>query len=260
MQHFTAPVLSNQVIVPGTHLLEVRASALAQLARPGQYCMLRACDKLARDPLLRRPFFVQGVDPLHGLCRFLISVRGRASAWLAQQQIGMELDILGPSGHGWMIRPETQNLLLLGEPPFLSALLSLLSPSALPELSITLINFNPEGVGSYPAVLLPPEIEYQIFTGSTEALALSLKAYLAWADEVCCSVSRGTLWSLVGEDSRWQDQQFAQAALSEPLFCVSETCLACQVETRRGFRRVCREGPVFPLSELVGSEVTGSSL
>ena len=106
---------TNTEILPGGHLLEVQAPQLARAVQPGQYCMLRCCDSQASDPLLRRPFFVAGVEPEQGVCRFLIYARGRASGWLARLQPGTLLDILGPLGHGWTIRPEVSNLLLIGE-------------------------------------------------------------------------------------------------------------------------------------------------
>ena len=275
----------NSEILPGVHLLEIQAPQLARAAQPGQYCMLRGCDSLASDPLLLRPFFIAEVQPERDVCRFFIHKRGRASTWLARQQPGMSLDLLGPLGHGWTIRPEVRNLLLIGEDPLLASLIFLASHAIEQELSVTLIhcvsgeqqgtslpivrekarssglhkrktestslplvpNRNVEG---YPPALLPPEVEYQVFAGG-ETLAAQIGEYLTWADAVCCSLSESTLAALARGNARWREKHFVQAVGGRPLACVTGTCLACRIETRHGSRLVCRDGPVFALHELL---------
>ncbi|HEX7735502.1 MAG TPA: hypothetical protein VF458_11595, partial [Ktedonobacteraceae bacterium] len=250
-------ITNNSEILPGVHLLEVRAEQVARAARAGQYCMLRGADQLAGDPLLRRPFFVAEVDSVRGVCRFLVYARGRVASWLARQQPGMELDLLGPLGHGWMLRPETRNLLLLGEDPLLASLLLLTAQALENELAVTLIHCVAGVEQAYPAALLPPEVEYQVFALSGEQekqgerLAGQLGEYLAWADAVCCSLSARTLALLARGEGRWREKHFVQAVVERPLLCVTGGCLGCQVETRSGPRLVCRDGPVFALRDLV---------
>ena len=251
MRLASVPLTANSEIAPGVHLLEVQAPQLARAAQPGQYCMVRCCDTLASDPLLRRPFFVHDSDTARGLCRLLVSVRGRASAWLVRQQVGMELDVLGPLGHGWSLQPETRNLLLIGEDPVLAPLNFLARQAIERELSVTLLHCARSMEAGYPAALLPPEVEYQVLVG---APADQLKEYVNWADAVCCSVSRETLLQISQADPRWQARHFVQIALWPLLACGSGMCLSCQVETRHGPQLVCREGPVFALNELVESQ------
>jgi len=45
----------------------------------------------------------------------LVHVRGRGTAWLVKQQEGASLDILGPLGQGWIVRPMVRNLFLISE-------------------------------------------------------------------------------------------------------------------------------------------------
>jgi len=255
MRSFTATLIENNEILPGTHLLDVQAPALARAAQPGHYCMLRGCDSLASDPLLRRPFFVAAVGPGRDVCRFLVHKRGRASTWLTRQQPGMSIDLLGPLGRGWTIRPEVRNLLLIGEDPLLASLLLLAAHAIEQELSVTLLHCVSSAEQGYPAALLPPEIEYQVFVGAghPETLATQIGAYLAWADSACCSVSENTLTALAHTDIRWREKYFAQAMIDRPLMCVTGTCQSCQIETRQGPRQVCRDGPVFALRDLSGA-------
>jgi dihydroorotate dehydrogenase electron transfer subunit len=253
MRLFTATLLANNEISSGVHLLEMYAPELAQSAQPGQYCMLRCCDSLASDPLLRRAFFVHEIEVDQGLCRLLVYRRGRGSAWLARQPAGAPLDLLGPLGHGWTLRPAVHNLLLLAEAPVLAAVLSVARQALQHDIAVTLLSYTSQGEASYPAALLPPEVEYQILQReeTPEALAEQISSYLLWADQVCCSVSRETLQVLVPLSTRWRDRHFAQVVLWSPLICASGACFSCQIETRHGSRLLCRAGPVFSLNDLV---------
>ena len=251
----SALLTSNTELFAGTHLLEAQAPQLARAVQPGQYCMLRCCDSLASDPFLRRPFFVAASEPERGVCRFLVHARGRASSWLARLQAGMPLDLLGPLGRGWTIRPEVRNLLLIGEEPVLAAVLSLTRGALEREIAVTLIQHAASVEQSYPPSLLPPEVEYQVFTdlNEPEHFAAQVSEYLSWADAACCSVAERTIEVLMSSAARWRERHFAQGALWKPLICASGACLSCQVELRHGSRLLCRDGPIFALSDLVSS-------
>src|ERR1700731_372199 len=122
MRLSSATIISNIEIRPGLRLLSVRSPYLAQAAQPGQYTMVRCCDVLATDPLLRRPFFIHTSQRERDQCSLLVAERGRASAWLARQPEQTALDIMGPLGHGWEVTPNSRNLLLIGEGPLLASL------------------------------------------------------------------------------------------------------------------------------------------
>lgn len=253
MRLSTSLLLSNNEILPGAHLLEARDPQLARAAQPGQYCMVRCCDSRASDPLLRRPFFIAASEPERGICRFLVYERGRGSGWLTRLQAGMQLDILGPLGRGWTIRAETRNLLLIGEEPGLAAVLALARSALEREIAVTLIHHIRSAEQSYPPALLPPEVEYQVFTDleKPERLAAQISDYLSWADAACCSVSEETIIALARGSARWRERHFAQAALCKPLACATGACLSCPIELQQGARLLCREGPVFAVRELV---------
>jgi dihydroorotate dehydrogenase electron transfer subunit len=40
--------------------------------------------------------------------------------------------------------------------------------------------------------------------------------------------------------------------MEQHMGCAMGVCLGCVVKTRHGYRRVCRDGPVFPADELQG--------
>jgi dihydroorotate dehydrogenase electron transfer subunit len=46
------------------------------------------------------------------------------------------------------------------------------------------------------------------------------------------------------------DEAQVSVLLTPPMPCGTGACQACAVQTRRGWKLACREGPLFPLAEL----------
>ena len=259
MRVSTATITANTEIRPGLHLIALHAPQLAQAIQPGQYCMLRCCDLLATDPLLRRPFFIQSVQRQQGDCALLVHRRGRGTTWLTKQGEGAVLDLLAPFGHGWVIPPTTRNLLLVNEGTNIAALTLLAQHAVEQELSVTLVSYILQPEDAYPPALLPPEVEYHNIAPRTPAVigvggALvddhTLDPYLTWADAVYLSVSHETSVMLYNSYEPLRRKNFAQCTVIQPLVCASGVCLACSIETYSGPRLLCRDGPVFALREV----------
>ncbi|WP_069805801.1 iron-sulfur cluster-binding protein [Thermogemmatispora onikobensis] len=260
MRLYQAILEENLTVRPGLHLLELRAPALAQAVRPGQYCMVRCAEEGSFDPLLRRPFFVHSIEGEH--CRFLFQVRGRGTTWLARRPVGEELDLLGPLGQGWRLPPRLSTLLLVAEGFGVVALALLAQRASEQGLAVTLVQEVAQPQESYPAALLPEEVEYHLLTSDGSGaqgqdqqgrLLTALGDYLSWADAVCLGVSRETALQLYQHFERLRRPGFAQVAVLQPLVCGIGACLACTLETSRSPRLICLEGPTFDLQTLARS-------
>jgi len=257
MRLSSATIISNTEIRPGLRLLELHSPHLAQAARPGQYCMVRCCDPLASDPLLRRPFFIHATRPSRQECSLLVAARGRGSSWLAAQPARAALDILGPLGHGWEVPPHARNLLLIGDGAFIPSLTLLAQTAIEQELAVTLLCRFASDADIYPPALLSPEIEYHVTTPDSSARPLEdlVGGYLAWADAVYCSVSLETAQTLYQRYERLRQKHIAQCLLTRPFACAAGVCLTCAIDTHTGThtgsKLVCRDGPVFALGEIV---------
>jgi len=236
------------------HLIKLHAPQLAQAVQAGQYCMIRCCHSEASDPLLRRPFFIHSTQREQGLCTLLVWVRGRGTAWLTQQPVGAQLDMLGPLGHGWSISRNARNLLLVSDVQLIAPLPFLIQAALEQELAVTLLCQSRTLDDAYPPALLPPEVEYHIIAGDESApenLLLVLGEYLSWADAAFCCVPRETATVLYNRFERLRGKHFAQSVVLQPLVCGSGACFTCSIEAHSGLKLVCRDGPVFPLREIV---------
>ncbi len=213
--------------------------------------MVRCAAPNASDPLLRRPFYISSLNLSRGTCTLYVSVQGRGTSWLAQQQEGTNLDILGPLGHGWMLRSTTRNALLIGEERQISALTLLAQIALEQDIAVTLVNQSRTAEESYPPALLSPEIEYHVVPEEQNNNFIQLLTEtLPWADAAYCSVSRETSVALYTRFERLRGKNFAQGTLIQPLACGTGICFACSVETRIGQKLVCRDGPVFDLRDI----------
>ncbi|GAC1405044.1 MAG: hypothetical protein NVSMB49_24080 [Ktedonobacteraceae bacterium] len=252
MRVHTAPITATTMLRSGVQLLELYAPNLAQTVQPGQFCMVRCCPADASDPLLRRPLYVHTLNRSRGTCTLYVHMQGRGTTWLASQQEGAVLDLLGPLGHGWTLRPTTRNALLIGEERSISALTLLAQVALEQDIAVTLINQSPTPEESYPPALLSPEIEYHVVTEQQDKhLIQMLTEILPWADATYSSVSHETSLALYTRFERLRGKNFAQGTLTRPLVCGMGICFTCSVETHTGQKLVCRDGPVFDLRDIV---------
>ena len=89
-----AALLYNRAVAPGIFRTRVHCAPLARQARPGQFIMLRVCDRT--DPLLRRPFSICGTDG--ETIELLYRIAGKGTAIMASWQERQALNCIGPLG------------------------------------------------------------------------------------------------------------------------------------------------------------------
>lgn len=263
MARFTEPLITEQQAFGGLSWLTLQAPELSAGVRAGQYLLVRCADAGSFDPLLRRPLFVAGADRTHGTLTLLYAPDERGLAWLARRRPGERLDIYGPLGTPFTLEAGTRNLLLAGSGPGLAALVLAAQEAVARGSAVVLLAGAATPELLPPPFLLPPDVEYQelqiahsrLEIDSTEdQIALSnLQSAITWADQVLAAFPAPLLPALSAavRDAklRWQ-RGFAQVLLEGPLPCGTGACLACLVETRKGLRTRCKDGPVFDLRDI----------
>lgn len=249
MKRILAPVVSNEEVMRGVHLLWAEAPAVASAARPGQFVMVKASDDC--DPLLRRPLSIHRVGK-KGTIALLIEVIGRGTEWLAQRQVGEQLDLLGPLGNGFDVH--SKDLLLVAGGCGIAPLV-FLAERALTKGRHMIMVVGASGADRvYPRRLLPPDLAIVTVTedGSLgeRGVVCDLLPELASARSqvlVCGPLemyrAMAALDCIKGKS--------VQVSLEARMGCGFGCCFGCTIETRRGLKRVCRDGPVFELADLL---------
>jgi dihydroorotate dehydrogenase electron transfer subunit len=258
-----ATVLENMAVTPGTFLLRLRDSELGRTGRPGQFVMVRCAEESSHDPLLRRPLALHRLDRELGEVELLVRVVGRGTAWLALRRPGDPVDIFGPLGQGFALDRKTRNLLLVAGGMGIAPMMAVVDQGLARGCAVTLVLGARTQGELYPPALIPPQVEVHLATddGSCGRACLApailqdpALGLLTWADQLLACGPRPMLAALapIVRAGRLRPRAgFAQVSLEEAMACGVGVCLGCVVKTRKGLRRVCEDGPVFDLLDIV---------
>lgn len=274
MVKFQALVINQTCL--GEELFHLKFSApvvQSSPAVPGQFIHVY-CRESGTDPLLPRPLSLfrihtraSAADPdavTPEIWEILYKKVGKGTAWLSRRKAKDVLEVLGPLGRGFSLQQETARkpgrvLLIAG------------------------------GIGMPPLFALGEELSRQgreviLFYGGRRKQDLLFlqewrdlvnRVYLATEDG---SIGRsGLITDLLREKVQPQGADFYYAcgprpmlqavqalmktlaipgelSLEERMACGIGACLGCVTKTTHGYKRVCREGPVFPADEVILDE------
>lgn len=243
-------VMENREVMPGVYLMWLESEFIARAARPGQFVML-GCGEAT---LLRRPFAVFDIN--HGRSGFalLYGVVGRGTRWLSYRQVGEELSFMGPLGNGFTIYPSSRRLLLiaggLGVAPL--AFLAKVSQEAGLELGLLLGAASSDQV--CPPWLLPSGVTCQVATldgsqGERGLITDLIDRVNGGVDQVFACGPQGMYVQLWHEGSA-RDLP-VQVSIEVKMGCGVGGCYGCSIRTRQGMKRVCHDGPVFELRDVI---------
>jgi dihydroorotate dehydrogenase electron transfer subunit len=259
----------------------IEAPDIAYSVLPGQFIAVR-CGNFT----LRRPFSIHQVSSRE--IALLFKVVGKGSLWLSQLKSGEGIDILGPLGRGYNIEPGTKKLLLVAGGIGIAPLVFLMQYAS-SQHQITLIHGVSTAAQLYPFFSggkkrsrlspLPNSAQFVPVTedGSMGEKGLAtdiLPDFLDWADQMyacgpadmykamalmlnTCPLKREEK-NIVGEGlvpSRNLKISKCQVSLEVRMGCGFGACYSCTINTKKGLKQVCRDGPVFELDDIVWQEV-----
>lgn len=266
MKQITARVLSNEQILrypgAGYFLMQVDAAAIAADGLPGQFLML----KCGGDCILRRPVSIHGVSA-DGRVRLLYRVsvaagggaEGRGTGWLSQLREGDSVDVIGPLGNGFTVAAGSRSLLLVAGGIGIAPLGFLAEKAISAGKQVVLLMGARSAAGILPQNMLPSGATCVFTTddgseGKKGAVTDIVPEYLERADQVFACGPRAMLEKMAaipGAGSRP-----VQVSLEVRMGCGAGACYGCSIRTVRGMRRVCREGPVFDIKDIIWQEVS----
>jgi len=258
-------VASNVEVMPGIHLMWIAAPDIAVAAQPGQFITVRC-----GDLTLRRPFSVHQVSSRE--IALLFKVAGKGTLWLSQQQTGERLDVLGPLGKGFSIESGARNLLLVAGGIGITPLIFLMQCVS-SQNQVTLIHGVSTAAQLYTERCQPTAISYQgvQFVPVTEDGSMGKKGmatdilpdFLDRADQVyACgplemykAMAEMSLRvpTLSGRSNL--ELKKSQVSLEVRMGCGFGACYSCTINTKKGLKQVCRDGPVFELDDIIWQEV-----
>ena len=289
MKQTACPVVSNAEIMPGVHLMWIEAPDMACSVQPGQFITVQC-----GDCTLRRPFSVHQVSSSDIALLFKVTGKGTIwlSQQQSGERIDV-LGPLGngftvpPMQSG-----QSKHLLLVAGGIGIAPLVFLMQYAS-SQHQVTLIHgastaaqlypwsilsTGPSSVGrnqSKPASL-PERVQFIPVTedgsmGKKGMVTDILPDFLDQADQVyacgplqmyeamagvtchseCSEESHGTPGWL-GRESKLKK---CQVSLEVRMGCGFGACYGCTINTAKGLKQICRNGPVFELDDIIWQEV-----
>jgi dihydroorotate dehydrogenase electron transfer subunit len=260
-REFTGPITAIEPVMGDSVLITLGAPAnLVANARAGQFVEILCRSPQSSDPLLRRPYSIYAADVAKGELTILARPYGRGSSWLVQQPVGTVLDVLGPLGNTFPVAPKSQNLLMVAGGVGAAPVLMLAQESVVKGLNVTYLLGAMSANGLLAPQHLPGEVEYVVATNDGSAghqgfVTDLVPDYLQWADQVFACGPEPMFQSLRRQvlANRFASKPTVHLSIERSMACGVGACLGCMVETKRGMRTSCVDGPVFEMDELVWS-------
>ena len=260
-----ARVVEHRRLYGDTYLTWFEAPGIARGATPGQFVMLRCVEPVSTstasalpdDPLLPRAMSIHRLREAQGGTQWAIlyDIVGRGTRWLASRKPGDAVFCWGPLGRGYEPAAASRHLLLVAGGIGVAPLVWLADEAVARGQSVTLVLGGRSAEQIFPASKLPAEVEVVITTedGSLGRKGLATEAFvdhLEWCDEAFACGPNAMLRALAETMRSGSARRPVQALLEENMGCGTGICYGCAVETRRGMRLVCKDGPMFDLREL----------
>jgi len=241
--------------MPGYHLVHVDASDIVTTCLPGQFITVRCGEKLP----LRRPLSIHKVTNSKYL-HLLFKIAGKGTLWLSQREKDENLDILGPLGNGFSIKPSSRNLLLIAGGIGIAPLAFLAQQALSKGKSVKLLLGASTKKVLYPQKQLPGGTETIIATedgseGTKGKVTDILSSHIDWADQIYACGPLAMYKEIASQRQQRQSRKPIQVSLEVRMGCGIGACFSCSIKTKHGMKRVCLDGPVFDLDEVILEEV-----
>ncbi|MFH1519840.1 MAG: dihydroorotate dehydrogenase electron transfer subunit [Candidatus Omnitrophota bacterium] len=253
-KELTARVKKVNEIKPDVFLLSFDSAYISKNSQPGQFLHIKII-----KTILRRPF---SIHCLKGKTVFILfRIRGRGTKILSGYKAGDKLNIIGPLGNGFCLNGKAgKNILLAG------------------------------GLGVAPLVFLADKLKKTktavILGAKNDDEVLCLDAFKKRGCKVMVATEdgsdghQGIATELLERVLDAQDRELAiniyscgpeamfkqmkkvikragnkkvncQVSFEQFMGCGLGVCCGCSIKTKSGYKKVCKEGPVFKLNEVL---------
>ena len=239
----------------------LRLSAPADVVRrtrAGQFFQLACPVSATASPFLRRPMSVYGIGPQPERLEFLYHVKGTGTRALERLAPGEALTIIGPLGAGFSFSADWKRVLLVARGVGLATMAPLVPLAAHAGVAIS----------SVLSARSPADLMREEFLRGAQADVHAVydsdgSSAVPAVESILAKVMREQRPDMVytcGSNRLLELLQRlgvkGEVALEQQMACAMGVCLSCvRLFNEPGgqvFRRVCCEGPVFPLGAVAG--------
>ncbi|BCJ86038.1 dihydroorotate dehydrogenase electron transfer subunit [Effusibacillus dendaii] len=224
---------------------------------PGQFLHIRVTD--GSDHLLRRPISLCTASRIHKQFTVVYRISGKGTKLLADKRVGDTLDVLGPLGKGFPLHKGDRNVLLLGGGIGVPPMVELAKQLTIQGVKVTtIVGFQTAS----QAILIDDLSQYGEVLVATNDGSLGQKGFVTQylTEERLAETDRfyacGPSPMLAAVQKATGEKAVGYLSLEERMGCGIGLCAACvhkavMPDGSVGYRKVCKEGPVFAAEEVV---------
>ncbi len=251
---FKAAVTDNRQLIKNHYLLILQPLEKIKKPRPGNFFMLSVNNGL--DPLLKRPFSIY--RSAAGKLQIIYRVVGKGTDILSKRKTGDKLEVIGPLGNNFPIKKTEQNVILIAGGLGIAPIFSLAETVTPPPLLFYGARTKKEVLctDELKKIGIDPIISTNDGTlGKKGNIVNVLKKFIT---NNSSQITRYSFYACGPEPMLKALSPLSEkyklnmhVALEQNMACGLGTCLGCVVKTKTGYKRVCKEGPVFPIGEIL---------
>lgn len=234
-------ILKNEKIAKDTYILELEGNT-DSIKNPGQFVNIAISSFYLRRPI--------------SICNFekdklilIYKVVGKGTKALSQKLPNHNLDILLPLGNGFDINKTTENTVLVGGgvgvPPLVGLAKEMIKNGKKPKV---VLGFNSKeeifAVDMFENLGITPIITTVDGSSSVKGFVTDGLKNVDY-DYLCTCGPEPMLKALGALDV---DGQFSFEAR---MACGFGGCMGCSCETKYGYKRICKEGPILFKEEII---------
>lgn len=247
------------------YLLGFKSVYIAGRVSPGEFVHVKVDDKAT---ILRRPLSVHKVKK--NLIYILFRVRGRGTKLLSQCKKGDVLNVIGPLGNGFDFKAQSSELralsnILIAGGMGVAPLVFLAEKLAAGKKGKTNIkNLVLLGAKNKKEVLAEQEFkktgfEIQVATDDgSRGFKGNVVDLLKTLLRAKYSELRANLYACGPKEMFYEIKKVlekypqikAQVSFEQFMGCGLGVCCGCVIETKAGYKKVCKDGPVFNINDI----------
>ena len=233
-------IVSNKQLTPSIYEMKL-AGDTSMISAPGQFLNIKL-----DGFYLRRPISI--CDWNEEEITIIYKTVGQGTKHMATLEVGTELDILCSLGNGYDLSKIPANPLLLGGgvgvPPMYGLAKALIAEGKVPTV---VLGFNTAEEVFYEEEFKALGADVMVTTadGSYGIKGFVTDAFDGEA-EYACACGPEPMLKAISDKSK--DGQFSFEAR---MACGFGACMGCTCETKYGYKRICKDGPVMFKEEII---------
>jgi dihydroorotate dehydrogenase electron transfer subunit len=232
--------------------LELQGDLVKEIKAPGQFVHIKVGNGFS--PLLRRPISISDFDKRACTMKLIFRSEGKGTKLLSEVEKGSTIDVLGPLGNGFSLETihKGDTALLvgggIGVPPLYNLAKKLVEKGVKVVVSLgfatkEVVFYEQQFAELGETVVVTDDGTYGEKGYVTDGI--ELKDWHFNAIFAC-----GPTQMLKALAKKYPEKK-GYFSLEERMGCGIGACFACVCHAEDGYRKICSDGPVFPIGEVI---------